>query len=253
MNRRPGLAVLICRMFKRWVACGTALASLAGGSLGNANQSHVGAASANVNLDGLRWIGTWATAPQPSLPGNRQIFRNQSLRLIVHTSVGGTKVRIKISNTFGDQTLVFGSAQIARRAAGPDIDPTSDRSLTFRGQASTRVAARSMVLSDPVSLDVPPLADLAISLFLPDRTKATTSHILALQTNYVSPESGDSTAAVNFPVAKTIVSWPFLTGVDVAASHRGISIVAFGSSLTDGDGSTKNTNRRWPVIFRREL
>jgi lysophospholipase L1-like esterase len=110
-----------------------------------------------------------------------------------------------------------------------------------------------MVLSDPVDLEVAPLSDLAISLFLPDTTKVKTTHILALQTNYVSPETGDSTATVKFPVAKTITSWPFLTGVDVASSGRGAAIVAFGSSLTDGDGSTKDTNQRWPDVLAERL
>ena len=91
------------------------------------------------------------------------------------------------------------------------------------------------------------------SLFFPETTEAKTIHTLALQTNYVSTETGDCTAKVNFPVAKTIVSWPFLTGVDVAASPRGAAIVAFGSSLTDGDGSTKDTNRRWPDVLAERL
>jgi len=209
--------------------------------------------SARDNPDGQRWIGTWATAPQPSLPGNPQTFRNQSLRLIVHTSAGGTKVRIKISNTFGDQPLLIGSAHIARRTSAAGIDPASDRRLLFHGHSSATVPKRSVVASDPVDLDVPALSDLAVSLFLPKTTTVTTAHILALQTGYVSPETGDSTAEAKFPVAKTIVSWPFLTGVDVAASARGAAIVAFGSSLTDGDGSTKDANRRWPDVLAERL
>jgi len=209
--------------------------------------------SAAINRDGTRWIGTWATSPQHFIPGSLQTFRNQSLRLIVHTSVGGTKVRIKISNIFGDVPLQIGGAHIARRAAGPDIDPTSDRTVTFRGQATTTVPAGSMVVSDPIELNVAPLSDLAVSLFFHEPTDAKTTHILALQTNYVSTETGDSTAAVKFPVAKTIGTWPFITGVDVAASARGAAIVAFGSSLTDGDGSTRDTNRRWPDVLAERL
>src|SRR5438270_4257778 len=110
-----------------------------------------------------------------------------------------------------------------------------------------------MVVSDPAELDVPALSDLAISLFLPKTTEATTLHILAMQTSYVSSDTGDSTADVKFPVAKTIRSWPFLTGVDVAASPRGAAIVAFGSSLTDGDGTTLDTNRRWPDVLAERL
>jgi lysophospholipase L1-like esterase len=77
---------------------------------------------------------------------------------------------------------------------------------------------------------------------------------MAKQTSYVSSETGDSTAAVKFPVAKTIESWPFLTGIDIEASHSGsASIVAFGSSLTDGDGTTSNTNARWPDVLAKRL
>ena len=202
---------------------------------------------------GKVWIGTWATAPQAAIPGQAQTFRHQTLRLIVHVSAGGSKVRIRISNTFGDQPLHIGGARIARRTDAADIDPASDRALTFRGHPSTTLPARATVLSDAVLLDVPALGDLAISLFLPETTAATTSHFLALQTNYVSAETGDATAAVKFPVATTIDSWPFLTGVDVAARPGAATIVALGSSLTDGDGSTKNANRRWPDVLAERL
>ncbi len=210
------------------------------------------ASSADVNRS-QAWIGTWATAPQAAPPGRFQTFRNQTLRLIAHTSAGGTNVRIKISNTFGDEPLIIGGAHIARRAAGADIDPTSDRTLTFRGEKATRVAVRSMVTSDPVELEVPALSDLAVSVFFPNATMVTTSHVLALQTNYISAETGDCTAAAQFPVTKTISFWPFLTGVDVAASPRAAAIVAFGSSLTDGDGSTTDANRRWPDVLAERL
>src|SRR5450755_3863203 len=179
------------------------------------------------------WIGTWATAAQPFMPAALQTFRNQTLRLIVHTSAGGRRVRIRISNTFGDHPLVVGSAHIARRTDAADIDPASDRTLAFHGHGSITIPARSMVVSDPVDLDVPALSDLAISLFLPEAVEATTSHLLAKQTSYVSTDTGDFTANVKFPAARKIRAWPFLTGVDVETSPRGAAIVALGSSLTD--------------------
>jgi lysophospholipase L1-like esterase len=110
-----------------------------------------------------------------------------------------------------------------------------------------------MAVSDPVELDAAALSDLAISLFLPEAAEAATTHILAVQTSYVSPETGDSTATVNFPSAKKISSWPFLTGVDVEASPRAAAIVALGSSTTDGDGATSDANRRWPDVLAERL
>src|SRR5262249_16218744 len=94
---------------------------------------------------------------------------------------------------------------------------------------------------------------LAVSLFLPERTEARTSHSLAKQTSYVSAETGDATATVKFPVVKEIHSWPFLTGVDVEALPGAAAIVAFGSSLTDGDGTKTDTNRRWPDVLAERL
>src|SRR5215467_8797371 len=195
------------------------------------------------------WIGTWAAAAQPFLPSSLATYHNQTLRLIVHASAGGKKVRIKISNTYGDHPLLIGGAHIARRTAAAEIDPRSDRMLKFHGKTAVTIPAGSLALSDPVLFDLPALSDLAISLFLPERTEAKTSHSLAMQTSYLSPETGDSTAAVSFPVAKEIHSWPFLTGVDVEASPDASAIVAFGSSLTDGDGTARDSNGRWPDVL----
>jgi lysophospholipase L1-like esterase len=211
------------------------------------------AINANANSTGQVWIGTWATAAQPAMPGALQSFHNQTLRLIVHTSAGGTKARIRISNIYGAQPLVIGGAHIARRTDGADIDPASDRTLKFAGQTTTTIPAHAIVVSDAVDLDVPPLSDLAVSLFLPKPTEATTNHILAKQTSYVSAESGDLCSVAKFPVAKKIRTWPFLTGVDVAAAPGAFAIVAFGSSLTDGDGSTTDTNGRYPDVLARRL
>ena len=218
--------------------CAFAFFLLLGFPLRNAAQNH--------------WIGTWAAAPQAAFRGGVQTFHNQTIRLIVRTSAGGKKVRIKISNTFGDQPLHIGAAHIARRLAEADTDPASDRTLKFHGHWSTTIPPRSMMISDPADLDVPARSDLAISLFFPATATLTTWHVLAKQTNYVSAETGDATAQVKFPVAKTISFWPFLTGVDVASSHSA-AIVAFGSSLTDGDGSTKDANRRWPDVLAERL
>jgi len=202
---------------------------------------------------GQHWVGTWAAAAQPAAPGSAQTFNRQTLRLIVHASAGGTAVRITLSNTYGDRPLVIGAAHIARRRTDADIDPRSDRALTFRGHASTTILAHGAVVSDPVNLDVAPLSDLAVSLFLPQPSDATTTHALALQTSYVSTETGNSSAAVAFPIGKEIRSWPFLTAVDVAGPNHGATIVAFGSSLTDGDGTSVDTNGRFPDVLAARL
>ena len=108
------------------------------------------------------------------------------------------------------------------------------------------------MVSDPVALQVPALSDLAISLFLPESTEVKTLHVLALQTSYVS-RTGDATAQAKFHMKEKIQTWPFLTGVDVEASMRGAAIVAFGSSLSDGDGTQADSNGRWPDVLAQQL
>ncbi len=219
-----------------------ALASVEGGS---------GAASARQRSE--HWIGTWSAAPQPPMPGRAQTFRNQTVRLIVRTSVGGTKLRIRLSNLYGDEPLAVGRVRVAKRATGADAEPGSDRPMMFQGQASTTIPARATAISDPVELQVSALGELAVSLFFEQSAVATTFHALAQQTNYVSSMAGDVTDATTFRVGETLDSWPFLTGVDVVAASRGAAIVAFGSSTTDGDGSTVDANRRWPDLLAERL
>jgi hypothetical protein len=109
------------------------------------------------NVAQNHWIGTWTASPQSAPRGQVGTFHNQTVRLIVHTSAGGKTVRIKISNTLGDQPLVIGAARIARRASEAEIDRASDRALKFHGNASITIGPHSMAVSDPVNLEVPAL------------------------------------------------------------------------------------------------
>ena len=198
-----------------------------------------------------RWTGTWGTAPAgPPAPGNVQTFTDQTLRLIVHTSIGGNRVRIRVSNEFGAAPLRIGAARIGVRASGSDVAPGTDRVLTFSGRSSIVIPPGAPVLSDPVELNVPALGDLAVSLYLPGTVEARTIHNTGLQTNYVSLP-GDFTATPTLPVQRTITAWPFLTEVDVDSA--GPSIVTLGDSITDGTRSTVDTNNRWPDWLARRL
>jgi len=199
------------------------------------------------------WVGTWAASPQPFMPEHLETFRNQSVRLIVHTSIGGPGVRVRISNAYGTQPLAIGAAHVAQSRKGADIDPATDRALKFEGKTAVMIAPGKSVVSDPVQLEARALSDLAVTFFFPQETQATTNHFLAQQTGYVSPPTGDVTATERFPVAKTIDSWPFLTGIDVLAPARAASVVLFGDSTVDGDGSTENTNQRWSDAVAKRL
>jgi len=197
------------------------------------------------------WIGTWATAPA-GVAGAPERFRDETLRLIVRTSAGGRRVRIRIANTFGSEPLAIGAAHVARRATGARIAAGTDRVVTFGAQPSTMVPRGGLVVSDPIALDVAPLSELAVSLYLPVATAESTTHVTALQTNYVS-RAGDHTASVAFDVARTITRWPFLAGVDVEGTAESAAIVTLGDSITDGANSTTDANKRWPDLLAARL
>ena len=210
-------------------------------------------AQTDRNWSAEQWVGTWGTGTAgPPLPAALQTFTNQTVRLIVHTSIGGTQVRIRVSNERGTTPLVIGAAHVALRQSGADIVTGSDRVLTFSGMASITIPAGAPALSDPVELDVPALADLAVSMHLPGTVQATTIHGSAFQTNYVSLPGNFTDAAV-LPTQRTITSWPFLTEVDVQAPGRAGAIVALGDSITDGAVTTLNANRRWTDVLAQRL
>lgn len=199
-----------------------------------------------------KWVGTWATAPQSAFPGPADHYQDVTLRLVVHTTVGGARVRIHLSNTHGRTPLRIAAAHVARRAGGADIDAASDRALSFDGHASVVVAPGETIVSDPVDLDVSPLSDLAVSLFAAGRVDATTVHSLAQQTSYVSGVRGDVTGVEHLSGARAIDNWPFLTGADVEV-QRGAAVVVFGDSLVDGDGTAPDANTRWTDAMAARL
>ena len=175
----------------------------------------------------------------------------QTVRQIVHTSLGGKRVRVRFSNAYGANALVIGAAHVALSSGGAAIAPGSDRTLTFNGSPTITIPAGALAVSDAVAIEVPALGDLAVSLYLPENVQATTEHSAGLQTTYIS-DTGNFTAAVSV-AGTTTQSFYFLSGVEVRASDEARAIVALGDSLTDGFGSTPDTNQRWPNLLAERL
>jgi lysophospholipase L1-like esterase len=202
------------------------------------------------------WVVSWGASPSPP-PDAAQIlkagleFNNQTLREIVHLSIGGSAVRVRLSNFFGRHSLEIGAAHVALRTSDSTILRSSDRALTFGGAPGVSVPPNAFVLSDPVKLAVPAESDLAISVFVPHVTTAAGIHSFAQQTSYVG--AGDLTAAASIANPPAITSWIFLAGVDVSAQLSAAAIAVFGDSRVDGDGSTPNANRRWPNVLAKRL
>jgi lysophospholipase L1-like esterase len=201
--------------------------------------------------DNQKWVGTWVTAPAPAETG---AFNNQTLRMTMRASLGGETVRVRISNAYGRRPLEIGGACIALRGAGAAIVEGSDRRLGFGGAATATIAAGAVLFSDPVTLDLAPLADLAVSLYLPGEitNDLQVTGRYARQTNYVSPP-GDFTGAQVMPIATLTSDWFFVCGVDVLAGADTGGVVALGDSLTDGNISTIDAFCRWPDQLARRL
>ena len=218
------------------------------------------------------WVGTWATAevgrpqtppaplapapgqPPPAAPAPFVQFNNQTLRQIVRASIGGSRTRIVLSNVFGSAPLSIGAAHIALRDKDSAIVPQSDRALAFTGNPAVTIPPGALIVSDPVDLVVPALADLAVDLYLPGQTDTpspVTLHTGAMQTSFVSA-SGNHAGEVLLASPTATASWFLLTRVEVIASPAAV-IVAFGDSITDGARSTPNTNSRWPDQLARRL
>jgi lysophospholipase L1-like esterase len=198
------------------------------------------------------WVGTWATAPAPSVAGVS--LDNHTVRMTPRISIGGDTVRIRVSNAYGAGPLVVGAASVAIRDTGPAAVPGTARPLTFGGSGSAIVAAGAFVISDPIALKVAPLADLAVSLYLPGAIPVDfqITGRYARQTNYISPP-GDFSADIVMPVGKITDEWFFVSGVDVLAAKETGGVVALGDSLTDANISTHDTYSRWPDQLSRRL
>src|SRR5271169_2470516 len=201
--------------------------------------------------DQQKWVGTWTMAPAPAETG---AFNNQTLRMTMRASLGGNQVRVRISNAYGRRPLDIGGAHIALREAGAAIVAGSDRKLGFGGAPTATIAAGAVLFSDPVALDLAPLADLAVSLYLPGEilNDFQITGRYARQTNYLSPP-GDFTAANVMPIGSLTSDWFFVCGVDVLASADTGGIVTLGDSLTDGNISTIDAFCRWPDQLARRL
>ena len=214
------------------------------------------------------WVATWAASPQqprvapaaapgapaapPAAVRPGQSFNNQTVRMIVRTSIGGRRIRVQLSNAFGVAPLVVGAAHVAARAKESEIVPGTDRALTFSGKPSGWIPAGASLVSDPVDLNVPALGDLAISVFLPGETGAPTTHATGLHTTYISKE-GDFTSQPVMTGAATTQAWYFLSSVDVLAPASTGLIVAYGDSITDGATSTVDTDHSWPSLLAARL
>nr|WP_280874708.1 SGNH/GDSL hydrolase family protein [Streptomyces pseudovenezuelae] len=202
----------------------------------------------SVRAKSTGWTGSW-TASTSGYPAVGP-WTDRTLRLVVHASVGGPRVRLRFDNTFAAAPVRIGSATVALQAAGATTRDVPV-ALSFGGAAGVEIPAGAEVFTDPLGFEVPADANLLVSFHLPDTVAAVAEHRLAKQRSYLS-EPGDHTAdGASTAYTTTLTTWPLLTGVDVSGGPG--SVVLLGDSITDGAGSTTDSNRRWPNALATRL
>jgi lysophospholipase L1-like esterase len=206
-----------------------------------------GVASTRQAIQPTPWTGTWSASPQ----SGGMTFGQQTLRQVVHTSIGGSAARVQLSNVFGSDSVEISDVHIALNTSGSSIDPTTDRQVTFGGQSMTTISAGGLGVSDAIDFAVPALGKVAVSMYFPQSTNVATYHQQGTQTNYYV--SGDVSGNANLDNAQTTSSYYLLANLDVQNNGALGAVVAFGASITDGFASAQDANHRWPDFLATRL
>jgi lysophospholipase L1-like esterase len=223
------------------------------------------------------WVATWATAqelgptsldipqvrPGVKMPDFSKLkgpmtppripktVQDQTVRMIVHTSIGGKKLRLELSNAFGKGIVSIADAHIAIRATESSIDPASDRKVTFSGSPVVDIRPGVVVVSDPIDLEIKPMSDLAVSIYVVKSEGAPTNHMLGLHTSFIS--SGDTAGSASIPDPTTTTGYLWLRSIDVVAPASDFAIACLGDSITDGFGTTSDSDQAWPTLLAKRL
>jgi len=192
----------------------------------------------------LSTVATWGAAAQPVGPA----APDQTYRLVVHTSAGGSDLRIRLTNAYGESPLAVGHAFVGTRRGGAVV--SGNRPLSFGGSASVTIPAGGTLWSDPLPGTVPAQSDLLVSLYITGGPATATGHGMAMQTSYLATgdHSADRGAAA---FTRRTGSWFYLDSISVRA--RTGTVAVLGDSITDGWQSTMDKNNRWPDYLARRL
>jgi lysophospholipase L1-like esterase len=198
------------------------------------------------------WVGTWASVPTATPTVSTPTLNNETIRQVIHTSIAGSELRLRLTNEFGTQALRIGEVHVARRAGatGTTIVPATDRAVTFGGTRSPLIPPGAPLLSDPVRLTVPARTDLVVSIYVPAPTQVTSLHAFANTGNVVAAGNVADDTAVS---GRQVGQWYFLSAVSVRADRGTGAVVAFGDSITNGSAAEADTNHRWPDLLANRM
>lgn len=201
-----------------------------------------------------RWIGSWAASQQRPEPQNSlsaDDLRDATVRQVVHLSVGGRRLRLRLSNRFGTAPLQVRKVHMAEARAAGSIRAQSDTPVTFSGQEDVTIPAGADYISDAIDYSANPLSDLAISIYFDAPPVDQTGHPGSRATSFLV--HGDAVSSEGLANAKRVEHWYFISGIDVVASGVAFAIATLGDSITDGHGATTDGNDRWPDVLAKRL
>src|SRR5438874_8608622 len=194
------------------------------------------------------WIATWATSPQSGTPNPREPLLNvdnQTVRERVHASIGGSRIRLRLSNECGSSPLLIGAVTVAIPADASYVKRESIQRVTFEGNNSVTIPSGAPVLSDPIMFPVKSGTEISISIYFPKRVATPTLHAFAFKHAVIS-QPGNFTHAEKIDAAAKSTALISLDAILVPAEPSERLVVAFGDSITDGDGSTVDADNNWP-------
>jgi lysophospholipase L1-like esterase len=171
--------------------------------------------------------------PQP------QAFAAQTLRQSVRLRRGGSALRLVLSNEYGRAPLVIDEVAV------------DGRTVLHRGAARWEIPPGRTATSDPVPLSTTAGDDLVVSCFVSDKAGPASYLHSAQRTGEVAP--GNRLGDGRLPDAERSTSLYWITRVLTDAPATGPVIVAFGDSITRGDGTTADRDQRYPDHLQRRL
>ncbi|MFC7490232.1 MULTISPECIES: SGNH/GDSL hydrolase family protein [unclassified Knoellia] len=194
-------------------------------------------------------VGTWGTAVDTTTLR----LADQTVRNVIHTSVGGSGLRISLSNAFGSVPVTFDSVWVGRAGQGASVVTGTNRRLSFGGSPSVTVPVGAEVLSDPLAGDLAPQATLAVSIHVVGDAGTVSGHKLAHQTSWISAPGDHAADETPGSFATPTTSHAWVESAIVEAPQQVDTVVALGDSITDGDKSTTSANRRWTNVLARRI
>lgn len=216
--------------------------------LGNGNQTFSGS-----NVARSKWTAAFASAIQeaPMLTN----ASNFTCRTISRLSIGGSSIRVHLSNRYSSGPVTFTTVTVGVRSSGASIASRSLRSVTFGGTSTVTVPANREIVSDLVPMVVSSGQDIAVSNYMATSVPAFANHVEGKVDHYCTDlygsggdHSSDLTGSA-FPNVSTNNAW--VSAVDVEGGTG--AVVAIGDSITDGVGSTPNTYSRYPDALSNRL